>query len=161
MDRDFSGIREKLKRTDQNIRNLDVEVARFLETGKYPALLPYEDKELLSKGAAYHEKRVIPLRFSVLAGEIIHHLRSCLDHIVWQFSAQWYRTLKPKQIEFPILEVRPVNKEAIAAYERKVKGVSDPGALILIEALQPYNRINPIYSSLLIIHKMDIVDKHR
>jgi hypothetical protein len=159
---DFSGIEEKLKRTKENILNLDVEVRRFLETGKYPSVLPYEDKKLLLEGSAYHKERIIPLRFSVLAGEIIHHLRSCLDHVVWEFSGQWYRESKQQtRIQFPVLEVRPVNKPIRTGYEGKVKGISDPGALILIEMLQPCNTADPIRTSPLIIHKMDIMDKHR
>jgi len=157
---DFTGIREKLVRAKQNILNLQIEIDRFLQGGEYPTF-PDNDQELLLKAISYHKNRVIPLRFSVLAGEIIHHLRSCFDHIVWQFSRQSYREAKPTKIEFPVQEVRPINKKVLTGYERYVKGVFNPGALILIEMFQPHNSPDPPDSPLLIIHKMDIMDKHR
>jgi hypothetical protein len=158
---DFSGIRYKLQRSHENILSLETEVETFLRSGDYPPMLPYEDKELLYKGMEYHQRRTIPLRYSVLAGEIIHQLRSCLDHVAWQFSGDWYRKSKPRQIEFPILEKWPTKRDAVETYRRKTRGIADAGALMLIEALQPYNRTIPEYSQLLMIHNMDIADKHR
>ena len=92
-------------------------------------------------------KRAIPLRFSVLAGEIVHHLRSCLDHIVWHFSNPAYRTdeRKRRYIEFPDLKTRRV-RVRFTQYQRKKKGITDPRVRKLILACQPYMR--PILSSL-------------
>lgn len=160
MKRDFSGIREKLKRAKENILYLEKEVSTFLKENDYPAWR-YDDRETALKAIAYHRKRVIPVRFNVLAGEILHHLRSSLDHVVWQFSDEWYRISKPTQIEFPIAEVRPTKKPGRTGYERHVKGISDPAALILIEYLQPYNSSDPIDHPLIILHKLNIHDKHR
>jgi hypothetical protein len=42
---------------------------------------------------------VVPPRFSVLAGEIVHHLRSCFDHVTWNFSVG--ATPEHKRIDFP------------------------------------------------------------
>jgi hypothetical protein len=50
------------------------------------------------------------LRFSVLAGEVIHHLRSCLDHLVWQLSSEPFRSAHSDRIEFPVYERAPVGK---------------------------------------------------
>ena len=160
MDRTFTGIHEKLVRAYENIRNLDTEVARFFESSDYP-VFPYQDKQALAKALDYHERRPIPLRFSVLSGEIVHQLRSCLDHVSWALSAESYRLAHPTVIEFPIFKVPPTRKKSLAAYERKIKGIRDPGALILIELLQPYNSPDPLCSSLWIVHDMDITDKHR
>ncbi len=157
---DFSGIRERLIRAKQNILNLDAEIDGFFKTSKYP-ILSYEDKQLLLEASEYHRRRPIPRRFSILAGEIIHHLRSCFDHIAWQFSCPSYRVSKPTKIEFPIFEVPPSQKPGRTGYEKYVKGIFNPAALILIEVFQPYNSPNPVDSPLSIIHKMDITDKHR
>src|SRR6185369_15898895 len=160
MNCDFSGIHERLIRANENIHNLDREVGRFIESGEY-RVFSYEDKETLLKAVQYHKSRTVPLRFSVLAGEIIHHLRSCLDHVVWQFSGDWYRRSNRSVIEFPIFETRPIKPKRIAAFNGKIRGISDPGALMLIERLQPYNATYSIDFPPLIIHKMDIIDKHR
>lgn len=156
----FAGIKEKLKRSHENVLNLQAEVNRFFEESKYP-VLPQDDIKALVEAIKYHSQRDIPLRFSVLAGEIAHHLRSCLDHIVWQFSSDAYRREHFKRIEFPVLETRPIDKDSIKRYEGKIKGITDTGVLDAIERLQPYNAINPVESPLLVIHNMDVTDKHR
>lgn len=157
---DSIGVEEKLKRSRENILNLQAEISRFFETSEYPVLPDYDVKALL-KAAEYHQSRAIPPRFSVLAGEIVHHLRSCLDHIAWQFSTVKYRTDHETWIGFPILEARPVEKDELKRYERKVGGIVKPEVRSLIDALQPYNSPDALDSGLLILHKMDIVDKHR
>jgi hypothetical protein len=160
MSHNFSGIQEKLKRSHENIRNLESEIGQFFKSGKYVEL-PENDDNLLLEAIQYHKNRVIPLRFSVLAGEIVHHLRSCLDHVVWEFSMEAERRDHPKRIEFPVLEAEPTDKDSISSYERKIKGVVDTRVREIIERLQPYKSPNPIDNPLLILHKMDIVDKHR
>lgn len=158
MPQEFAGIDEKLKRTDENIRNLETEISRFFQDGKYP-IVPEHDRELLLEAIHYHKNRVIPLRFSVLAGEIVHHLRSCLDHLIWIFS-DLNLVKNSKRIEFPIFE-HPLDKDSISLYEGKVKGITNPAALKLIESLQPYNCSDPLDDALFIIHSFDIIDKHR
>lgn len=156
----FDGINEKLKRAYENIRNLEAEISRFFKESEYPAI-PNTDGESFRKAVAYHQQRSIPPRFSILAGEIVHHLRSCLDHVVWQFSAESYRLEHPTRIEFPIFEKKPVEKTERSRYLGKVKGITNPDVLWNIEDLQPYNSPDPLNEELLILHKMDIVDKHR
>lgn len=156
----FAGIFEKLKRTNEHIHNLQAEINAFFQAGKYP-IIPEDDKDALLEAIAYHKQRVIPLRFSVLAGEIIHHLRSCLDHVAWQFSSETYRRDHERKIEFPVFEVRPSDKDSTKRYKGKIKGITDARILSLIEALQPYNAPDPSDCPLLILHKMDVIYKHR
>jgi hypothetical protein len=85
MPQQLFGINEKLKRANENIRNLDSEIVAFIEGGEYP-VLPDANGKIPDEAISYHKNRVIPPRFGVLAGEIIHHFRSCFDHIVWHFS---------------------------------------------------------------------------
>jgi hypothetical protein len=157
----FAGINEKLKRADQNILNLQGEVSLFFQKCKYPVMPKINDKEH-GKAVQYFKKLTIPLRFSVLSGEIVHHLRSCLDHIVWEFSEEAYRTGEnSRYIEFPILHTRPSPKNKPTVYDRKIKGVTNAAALKLIGELQPYDRPYPTSDPLFIINAMDITDKHR
>jgi len=157
----FAGIKEKLKRSHENVINLQLEVNRFFEEGKYPALLPEDDVQALLEAAQYHMQREVPLRFSVLIGETAHHLRSILDHIVWQFSRESFREEHGDWIEFPIRKTRPDDKNSIKRFERKIEGVTDVRVRNFIEQLQPYNATNPIDSPLLAIHNIDVIDKHR
>lgn len=72
----------KLARARENIEALDSEMERFFKESDYP-VLPDDDYDTLMKALEYHQVRMVPPRCGVLAGEIIHHLRSCFDHIVW------------------------------------------------------------------------------
>jgi hypothetical protein len=157
---EFHGIEQKLKRSHENILNLEREIAAFFQSSEYPSVLD-ENKKIIKEAAEYHQNRPVPLRFSVLAGEIIHHLRSILDHIVWHFSEPSYREAHPRWIEFPILESRPPKKDLFTSYERKIKGITKPVVRDLIDRLQPYSCIDPVDSLLLVIHNFDIADKHR
>jgi hypothetical protein len=153
-------VSEKLKRTHENIGNLKSEISGFFQSSAYPEI-PQEDADALLEAIAYHKQLPIPVRFAVLSGEIIHHLRSILDHIVWQFSSPEYRAKHPTLIQFPIRKARPVDKDSIASYERKIEGIATIELRNLIEQLQPYNAPDPLDDPLLILHSMDIVDKHR
>lgn len=153
-------IHERLNRADECIKNLDAEIRHFLESSEYP-FIPQENCDVTLEAVNYHRNREIPARFGILSGEIIHHLRSSLDHIAWQLSSEQYRQDHPTAIEFPIFEKRPINGDDRSKYQRKIKGISSPSALKLIENLQPYHENSPLDSKIFIIHKMDIFDKHR
>lgn len=154
----IEGIAEKLSRAKEDIANLRTDIATFFEEGDF-AELPEHDRELLLKAIEYHKNRVIPPRFAVLAGEIIHHLRSCFDHIVWHFSVG--ATDKDKWIEFPVFDEQPRKTKDIERFDRKIEKIKDSRVIDLIKRLQPYNSSDPVDYPLFIIHSFDIVDKHR
>ncbi len=157
----FAEIAEKMNRAHENILNLQAEIALFFEESEYP-VLSYDNKKVIPEAVEYHSKRLIPPRFSVLSGEVIHHLRSCLDHIVWHFSNADYRQRHITQVQFPILKERPAPADMFAKYERKIKGITDTRVIDLIDRLQPYNPSpGSLNSILLAIHNLDIIDKHR
>lgn len=157
----FAGIAEKLKRADKNIVNLHGEIGVFFDRCKYPVLPDVNAKEW-QDAVDYFKELPIPLRFSVLSGEIVHHLRSCLDHIAWHFSNAHYRIDHENAIEFPVFREQPIDKKELARYERKVKGITNPSVLSLILDLQPYKRGNYAEDDpICIVHDMDRFDKHR
>jgi hypothetical protein len=154
----FEGIAEKLKRAKENIVNLHYEIEGFFNESDYPAI-PQDDRETLLKAIEYHKNRIVPPRFSVLAGEAIHHLRSCFDHVVWHFSTG------PKQndtpVDFPVCSKRPVKPKEISRFDGKIQRITNSAVRDLIERLQPYNAAHPLDDPLFIIHDFDIVDKHK
>jgi hypothetical protein len=155
---DFSGVGEKLKRAEENIFNLHGEITDFFEKGDY-SVMPKDDGELFREAFKYHKNRVIPSRFSVLAGEIVHHLRSCFDHIVWHFSVLPVKNIK--KIEFPVFDEAPINHDGRLLFERKIAGIADANVVAMIKGLQPYNAPDPLNDPLWVIHDFDIIDKHR
>jgi hypothetical protein len=117
-DHPFAGITIKLQRADENIANLGSEILRFFQECKYP-VIPKPDDKRWQDAIDYHSKLTIPKRFSVLAGEVIHHYRSCLDHIAWIFSEVTYRQTNESAIQFPILS-EPPKANDLKRFERQV-----------------------------------------
>lgn len=69
----LAGVYEKLKRADESIQNLNSEIVAFLK--ERPKGGFSEDKQQAARELAeFHTKRGIPLRFGVIAGEIVHPL---------------------------------------------------------------------------------------
>ncbi len=89
------------------------------------------------------------------AGDVIHNLRSALDHLAWEL-AKWSTGApkKPRKCCFPIGWSLDNYKEIKKS--GAVAGMS-PEAKKLIDGLNPYKGGNP---ALWRIHYLDIVDKH-
>jgi hypothetical protein len=150
------GSRAKIDRANETIEKLDVEISAFLQEHFHAVVTdPNEhrpDYVLTATGKK-------PLdRFAVIIGEIVHHLRSALDHLVWPLVLANHATPHNRN-EFPVCGdwrefVTPQTK-------RKIQGVS-VSAAALIESAQPYQR-GAAFSDdpLWILHGMDITDKHR
>ena len=162
----LDGVYARLDRTYENIGNLEREIAGFLKDGNHAAV---EDNNarVSDEAIEFLAGRVVPARFSVLSGEVIHHLRCCLDHVAWELSSPDARAkaASAKEIGFPILAVKPADESELKQYERKIKWISSVGRNI-IESLQPYRReeavlTGPLNDPLWIIHDMDRINKHR
>jgi hypothetical protein len=102
----------------------------------------------------------IPLRFPILAGEVIHHLRSSLDHLIWALVLKRHKTPNFK-VQFPICTAE---KEFVSAMKNGiVKGISSK-AQAIVQSVQPYRDINfgrdPANNPLAILHAFNIADKH-
>ncbi|MGH9643848.1 MAG: hypothetical protein ACRD3Q_15680, partial [Terriglobales bacterium] len=125
-----------------------------------------ENRKAFEQLTQFIETETVPLRFTILAGETLHHLRSVFDHLAWQLSSADFQA-KPAaaKIEFPVFSKAPklcgVTKNEMCSYCRKVEGIDSPTALARIDSLQPHRRTNPLRDPLFLIHDMDKVDKHR
>jgi hypothetical protein len=154
---DLGGVYAKLERADESIKYLNSEIAAFL---KVPEGGFSKDEEEAFRQVLKHTRRNIPPRFGVLAGEIVHHLRSSFDHIAWLLSSEVYRKSNETAIAFPIFVEEPRSKEEKASYSRKIEGITNDAAVRLIGEIQPYKAANPLDEPLAIIHGLDRVDKH-
>jgi hypothetical protein len=91
----------------------------------------------------------------MLIGDVLHNLRSALDHLAWSLAGTKANT----GTEFPIF-IDPVNFHGSGL--DKMHDIP-PGAQAIIESLQPYNRrhglaerIEPLW----LLQRLDIEDKH-
>lgn len=159
----------KIERANENIHNLRDEQSEFIRSylSSYGLRREYdpEAQELVVK--AVGDDIEINPRFSVLIGEIVHNLRSSLDHVVYALATQG----KPptvhdepwtKEISFPVLIKTPKKgKKFEAACHAKIKCV--PGrAVATLESLQPYRDGRAAEDHpLAILQDFSNTDKHR
>jgi len=152
----LEGINAILKRADENIVNLQIEINSFINEHKYP-IVGDKDIQMLAEESQHYGRLAIPIRFSVLAGEIIHHFRCVLDHIAWHLAAPSEKLRKPTSIEFPVC----ADPSKASGVERKIEMISSAVARALILDQQPYQRPNPKDTALWVIHDLDRLYKHR
>ena len=155
--RPLDGILAKFERADENIRDLDQEISDYFRATP----TPYEViREFQNEGRDYVVRvRSIPtpLRFAVLTGEVLHHLRTILDYLIWVLVA--HAGGKPSNThQFPIC--RTVKKFEDAINRGTAKGVS-AGAAKLIEEAQPFKQAVAHDYVLTVLHELDIQEKHR
>lgn len=155
----LTSCRLKIERADENIRNLRSEVAAFLESKQNDVVSEIDPKTghgLVKFAGDLSAVR----RFAVLSGEIVYHLRSSLDHLVWRLITD--PALRSIHSGFPIYSSDPRQATVPAPmrrYSRRIKGVSSTAAVI-IERIQPYNGTTPANDPLVILNTLNNSDKH-
>lgn len=154
----LQGITAKIQRAEENIRNLNTEITAFLSRNPnlYDIRGEFENGglEYVVKG---YGKPDIPLRFSVLAGEIIHHLKSVFDHLICALIVEQGGTPTAAS-KFPVCF--KADKFIKTCQNGCINGVSD-SAVDIIEKTQPYHAVNPATTVLGGLTEWDNIDKHR
>jgi hypothetical protein len=155
----LDGCWAKIERANENIKNLEAEIAAFVSPGNQSVICHVDHEAKDCHFTAFGQP--IPLRFSVLIGEIVHHLRSSLDHLAWALVLSRHETPDFKT-QFPIC-LTP-EKFEVARKGGIMKGISG-SAQTIIERVQPYHNTNwrstAHDSPLMIIHDFDNTDKHK
>src|SRR5689334_3895041 len=105
------GCWAKLDRAEENIQNLDHEIAEFLQSG-ISCEINAQHRESTNEYVfiASGESKT-PARFAVLAGEIVHQLRSSLDHLIQALVFRNGGTESDK-CQFPICTKKEAFKRA-------------------------------------------------
>ncbi|HVJ76958.1 MAG TPA: hypothetical protein VM620_03940 [Hyphomicrobium sp.] len=153
------GVRAKIERADECVKNLNLEIRRFLGSDPKPYLvikeLENEARDYIFKIRRINEP---PDRFAVLAGEIIHHLRSSLDHLFCALVERAGNTVKIGH-SFPICASK---KEFRKACEKgAIKDIRASAAKI-ITRIQPCNASpTPRDTILSAVREMNNTDKHQ
>jgi hypothetical protein len=151
----LAGCWAKIDRAKEQVRDLDTEITALLKSGIYTVVgeNQFERRRYVFKLLG----PPVPLRIAVIAGEIIHHLRSCFDYVVWALASK-SGLFDTERVNFPVCETP--RKFASAVKNGILKGVPKV-ARPAIEDLQPYRASDPRNSSLQIVHDLDIADKHK
>ena len=158
MDTLLRGCWAKIQRAEQSIGSLDNEIKAYFNNNQ--ASYKIEGKHI-NDGTQYAFIATgnpnPPLHFSVLAGEIIHHLRSSLDHLIHALILKNGGTPSNKN-QFPICTT-------VEAFEDQCKrgrisGASE-SAEVLVRSVQPYTSHTPNDTVLYAINDYNNQDKHR
>lgn len=154
----LNGCRAKLERAYELLSSLELEVENYLSQDS--SLYRLEGKHS-AEGLQYDfiafGDPTPPLRFSVITGEIIHHMRSSLDHLIHALVLQ--NGERPTHLhQFPICTTKKAFKNACD--RGQIKGVGSVAKQI-IESVQPFTTSTPDDTVLYVISQYDNVDKHR
>jgi hypothetical protein len=176
---ELASSRLKLGRARDHLMALDRRVKRFVKSDAYSLYSEYDP---------HTTEQILRLRivkwpkldaWSLLIGDVVHTLRSALDHIVWDLTIR-HRGTRPaypldndwRGLEFPIFRDKPVylyggqrrptkNRFPRGGGLYKIRGV-DPRLHTLFESLQPFHDGPKRDRNLLqVLHELDLIDKHR
>lgn len=174
----FESARLKTRRAHNHLIALEECVKRFVQSEAYSI---YSEKDTHTREHIVFlkvEKTPPVEEWAAVAGDVVHNLRSALDHIVWELSIRHSgRPTLPvtgdwKRIEFPIIRDRdyffyakkPIALANLGARSSGLDkiGCLDPRFQALFERLQPF-RYGPRYDRhpLQVLHEVDLIDKHR
>lgn len=154
----LDGCWAKIGRAEENINNLDLEIRAFLrrEPPPYKIVGQHQSDGREYAFLAFGDPDVPP-RFAVLAGEIVHHLRSSLDHLIHALIVRNGGS-PSKNNQFPICTTAENFEKAC---NRGLIGDVSQSSKDLIRSVQPYTSPTPDDTVLYVVHQNDILDKHR
>lgn len=150
---DLNSCVEKLRRADEHYRVFNYELWDFLNGNTYGAVgeVKRETGEYVFKAEIRREP---PARLGALLGEVIHQLRSTLDHLIWQLASWHLEVPAPNDTTFP-------NCTKSARFDRtweRLRGrVPDDWHAVLKE-LKPYDRD---HDPLAVLDRLWNCDKHQ
>lgn len=159
MDDPLAGVRAKLDRADAHLKSLQEEVATFLDSETY-GVRHHFHPDGRHYTLSVQIKREPPLLLSVLVGDLVHNLRSALDHLAWQLVLANGGT-PTRATQFPIFTSDPASGDPLRKWTGSIEGMASPIGQA-IRAIQPYhagNRAN--LHSLAVLAALSNQDKHR
>jgi hypothetical protein len=98
----------------------------------------------------------VPDHVALIAGDVLHNLRSALDYLVYALIRANGKT-PSTSAGFPIFDHEPVSQKEKNWFDEKIKDIPDT-AQDVIRFLKPYKGGD---DRLWRLHQLDIIDKHR
>jgi len=161
----LAGAREKVNRAVEQFNSLQAEVGPWVEGQPQELFVGFEAQTQRWSYALINPGDAPPLRFAVIIGEVVHDLRSALDHLVWQLAEN-----NPKgngaseRNQFPIFD--KVDRDPKKWKDRRNRWRAmlsnvEPTHCATIKALQPYRRAHRVlYCPLAELANLSNTDKH-
>lgn len=153
----LEGVRLKLERAEHVIEKLNESVIAYLAENAYEVVGEFEPErsEYVIRGRVTKSSAAL----AVIAGDVVHNLRSSLDHLAWQLAL--ITTATPFDLtQFPI--ARTEGEFGSKRGQNMIRDIS-PKHRALIETFQPYNRSeeNFVPYALGDLRVLSNTDKHR
>lgn len=158
----LDGARLKVQRSLEHETALHHAISAFLEANPYGATFEHN--------AASGEQIVRiqisdvqpPLEWSILLGEVLHNLRSALDHVVWQLILHDGGQPRPKVSGFPVYTDEPsYRRSGRGGGQQMIDGIKGPGRSI-IDGAQPFAEGQRAkLTALYMLNELWNIDKHR
>lgn len=149
-DERLTRIRTKVQRAKQHLGNLKIARDRFIESEPYVV----ESKKNPKPGYVDFYLANIqapPDEIGLIAGDVIHNLRSALDHLAYQLVLVNSAT-PTTQTCFPIFG----SAQIVTTRTRQVQGMAQTA----VDAINAANSYQGGTDELWWLHKLDIADKH-
>lgn len=160
----LSGIRLKRARAWDQINGLKSDLQAFLDDQPYAPRVNFNTNIGILTVSVHVQKTPDPM-WGVRVGEIIHNLRSALDHAVWELVILTTKSPPPKRNknQFPVFETKAgFEDRGVNQFLHGVRG----DAIDLIRSEQPFPQTDGgtgegIKSPLWHLHELSNHDKHR
>ena len=153
----LDGVREKIKRAKKHVDELELLVEEFKRDNSKRVAFKY-DPEIGKHVAQVEVPSPPPLAWSVIIGDIMHNLRSALEHLAWQLELAAGR-IPDRGTEFPIYWDATKFQDAV---KRGVPNRFPNDAWRVIEQLQPCrNGDRYPFHALYRLHELNRRDKHQ
>jgi hypothetical protein len=151
----FESAKLKIERANQHIAELDATLLRFFQTKPYRVLSDFDEKFGVY-GLRVEMGGSIPPQVGVIIGDVVHNLRSALEHVASDVMAAALGNEARSRSYFPMHEEREnlvdtINKGEIHAHFPEV-------ADAILNLVKPFKRGNNL---LWLVGKLWNIDKHR
>jgi hypothetical protein len=147
----------KAHRAHARILNLETAYNSFMTTEPRTYTITFET-DANTEDRLYSLKKIVPIprEFSLLIGDALNNLRSCLDHSVYtMIKVASFNNVKESDIKFPIYYSATEYKNGVKWIEPGLR----PDAIKAINSIQPYVGGQGEY--LCHIAKLNNFDKHK
>jgi hypothetical protein len=159
---DLAGCRAKLDWAEKNLDSLNAELKTFFEDDAQTFVTKFDEADQ-AHVITFKEANKIPIEWGIALGNIVHDVRSALDHLVYQLVLLAGATYHRRH-QFPILDhpndwIGKVNEPPKKGKEGLLDFI-DLQHVAVIESVQPYQPVTGL-PRLKTLRRFSNTDKHR